>query len=446
MAGTMCKWTRIYPQLYVSSSSMFAGFMQFIDQKRTIVEKSKLRLDLDTYPEPWPYKEKGYRWQHAIVDRTLKRFHENSKLIVVEGNIGSNKSDMARSLADRLGFYFIPEFQMDEVLIDRFGNDYRNYYHLFPKSFRLFDMNMFYKDPYNDQTAKMRDRILRCKFDQYLNAVAHIMNTGQGVVLERTPHTDFIFANACRAKNYIGSEYFTYYYIERKNMIPNCRFWPHLVIYLDVSVDKCLENIRQQGNTNKIAVIDRTYLQTIEDSYKDALKEFRKRSEILVYDWTTPGSVKNIVEDIEDMDFDFLNITEATCFQLGKAGKTKWITLLHETCVKNFQCNGQREAHALAFLGLPDHECGELYHSPREVGRYIQCIHNEILKTPYVYSAVRHNGDKFGWFSKISTYTKGEPWFKYYYKDAYLEDLIAIQEVISDPTHQSYYNQIQHEH
>lgn len=37
---------------------------------------------------------------------------------------------MARSLAERLGFYFIPEFQMDEVLIDRFGNDYRNYYHL----------------------------------------------------------------------------------------------------------------------------------------------------------------------------------------------------------------------------------------------------------------------------------------------------------------------------
>lgn len=38
---------------------------------------------------------------------------------------------------------------------------------------------MFYKDPCNDQTAMMRDRILRCKFDQYLNALAHIMNTGE---------------------------------------------------------------------------------------------------------------------------------------------------------------------------------------------------------------------------------------------------------------------------
>lgn len=40
-------------------------------------------------------------------------------------------------------------------------------------------MNMFYKDPSNDHTAKMRDRVLRCKFDQYLNALAHIMNTGK---------------------------------------------------------------------------------------------------------------------------------------------------------------------------------------------------------------------------------------------------------------------------
>ncbi|VDO24258.1 unnamed protein product [Brugia timori] len=435
MAGVLCKWACTCPRLR-ASSSMFGRSGQFIGQKRTIVEKNKLKLDPDAYPEPWPYKQKGYRWQHVLVDRTLKRFHENSKLIVVEGNIGSNKSDMACSLADRLGFHFIPEFQMDEVLVDRFGNDYRNYYHLFPKSFRLFDMNMFYKDPGNDETAKMRDRILRCKFDQYLNAIAHIMNTGQGVVLERTPHTDFIFANACRAKNYIGPEYFTYYYIERKNMIPNCQL-------------SCLQMII----ADKIAIIDQIYLQTIEDSYKDALKEFRKHSEILVYDWTVPGNVDNVVEDIEDMDFDFFEHHRSDVFGTWENGKNELeysiarnLYILLFSFRNALAVTDKREAHALAFLGLPDHECGELYQSPREIGRYIQCIHNEILKTPYVYSAIRDKGDKFGWFSKVSTFTKGEPWFEYYYKDAYLEDLVGVQEVIADPTHQSYYNQIHNEH
>lgn len=36
--------------------------------------------------------------------------------------------------------------------------------------------------------------------------------------------------------------------------------------------------------------------------------------------------------------------------------------------------------------------------------------------------------------------------FEYYYKDTYLEDLVGVQEVISDPTHKSYYNQIHNEH
>ncbi|VDN91166.1 unnamed protein product [Brugia pahangi] len=442
MAGILCKWACTCPLLR-SSSSMFGRSGQFIGQKRTIVEKNKLKLDPDAYPEPWPYKQKGYRWQHVLVDRTLKRFHENSKLIVVEGNIGSNKSDMACSLADRLGFHFIPEFQMDEVLVDRFGNDYRNYYHLFPKSFRLFDMNMFYKDPGNDETAKMRDRILRCKFDQYLNAIAHIMNTGQGVVLERTPHTDFIFANACRAKNYIGPEYFTYYYIERKNMIPNCRFWPHLVIYLDVPVDKCLQNIYQQGNADKIAIIDQIYLQTIEDSYKDALKEFRKHSEILVYDWTVPGNVDNVVEDIEDMDFDFFEHHRSDVFGTWENGKNE----LDYSIARNFVTD-KREAHALAFLGLPDHECGELYQSPREIGLLFlifPIVRNFFKKTSHIIPVF--------WLFKIccmfwtsSKFSNLVFRFEYYYKDAYLEDLVGVQEVIADPTHQSYYNQIHNEH
>lgn len=36
--------------------------------------------------------------------------------------------------------------------------------------------------------------------------------------------------------------------------------------------------------------------------------------------------------------------------------------------------------------------------------------------------------------------------FEYYYKDAYLEDLVGVQEVIADPTHQSYYDVIHEEH
>ena len=40
------------------------------------------------------------------------------------------------------------------------------------------DIDMFYKNPTDDLSAAMQDRIFNCRFDQYLNALAHIINTG----------------------------------------------------------------------------------------------------------------------------------------------------------------------------------------------------------------------------------------------------------------------------
>lgn len=68
---------------------------------------------------------------------------------------------------------------------------------------------------------------------------------------------------------------FKHYYYVRKHALPQLHFWPHLVIYLDAPVNKCLENIKQRGNVNEISAVDDVYLKNIEDSYKDALKEFR---------------------------------------------------------------------------------------------------------------------------------------------------------------------------
>ena len=136
----------------------------------------------ENYPEPWPYWEKGYNWNH-LLDRTKKRFHENSKLIVLEGNIGSKKAKVGKDIADTLGFRFMPGFELSDIMVDRYGNDMRDFYHLFPKRFRIPDRKMYYENPMDDNVAPMMDRIYYCKHEQYMNALIHIINTGQGVVL-----------------------------------------------------------------------------------------------------------------------------------------------------------------------------------------------------------------------------------------------------------------------
>ncbi|MFH4975498.1 hypothetical protein AB6A40_002207, partial [Gnathostoma spinigerum] len=387
-----------------------------LQQKRTIINKTLLHLP-DDYPDPWPYQERGYFWWHMIFDYTKPHFTQNSKLIVVEGNIGSEKSRTAKELADQLGFLYMPEFRMDHILIDRYGNDMRDFYPLFPARFRIPDIKMFCKDPFSDMSAVMRDRIFNCRFDQYLNAIAHILNTGQGVVLERTPHTDFVFANAMRAKNYIGPEYFKFYYYLRKGAIPQLNFWPHLVVYLDAPVDKCLETIRGEGDVDKIATFDAEYLKTVEDSYKDALREFQKHSKILIYDWSQPGNTDTIVEDIERIDFDFFEWHSGEVFE-------EWFEPKDEVtwCGWRQFVTDKSRPRSLAFDSIRTHEVGELYINPNDMTHFINTMKTQVLKSPYSYGYIREKGDSFSNLTAWRTgYVLPEPWFDYFYKEAYYD-------------------------
>uniref|UniRef100_A0A8R1DKG0 NADH dehydrogenase [ubiquinone] 1 alpha subcomplex subunit 10, mitochondrial n=2 Tax=Caenorhabditis japonica TaxID=281687 RepID=A0A8R1DKG0_CAEJA len=400
MPGSMSKLGRLANGLLACSR---AGALS--NQARGVVHKSLLRLPAE-HPEPWDYKREGFNYIDGLKDNTQAHFHQNSKLIVVEGNIGSGKTTLAKQLADQLGFVHFPEFRMDDILVDRYGNDLRNYYSKFPHRYRLPDISMFYKNPSDDLSAAMQDRIFNCRFDQYLNALAHILNTGQGVVLERTPHSDFVFANAMRDKNYIGHEYFKHYYFVRKQALPHLHFWPHLVVYLNTPTSKCLENIKRRGNVDEIATVDERYLKTIEESYKDSLREYRNHSKILAYDWSKPGDTDAVVEDIERLDLDFFEWHSGDVME-------EWNTI-----VDSIGWNGWRQyvtnkydARMLAFDGIAKHEVGELYVNPRDTGHFLHVMRKEVLKSPYGYGYIAKNGDHQAGLSAWHTgHHLPEPW------------------------------------
>lgn len=60
-------------------------------------------------PPPFPYQQKKFTKFHCLFDNTLKRLNENSKLVVVEGNIASGKSAFAKELAQELDMLYMPE-------------------------------------------------------------------------------------------------------------------------------------------------------------------------------------------------------------------------------------------------------------------------------------------------------------------------------------------------
>lgn len=50
-----------------------------------------------------------------------------------------------------------------------------------------------------------------CSYSQYIDALAHILSTGQGVVLDRSVYSDFVFLESMFSQGYVsrgGESYF----------------------------------------------------------------------------------------------------------------------------------------------------------------------------------------------------------------------------------------------
>ncbi|KAK9711472.1 Deoxynucleoside kinase [Popillia japonica] len=219
-------------------------------------------------PAPWPYKTNRYTMLHRFFDRTSARLDENSKLIVVEGPVAAGKSKFAQELADELEMLYFPEANLDMIFTNEYGYDLKQLDPQLPETCRSFDLLQY-----------------TVKYSQYIDALAHILSTGQGVVLDRCVYSDFVFAEAMCSKGYISREVRSLYYELRKNSIGEL-LRPHLVIYLDVPVNKCLENIQKRNI-----------------SYEKNSPDISYSAELLVYDWSHEGEVEVIVEDIERINF-----------------------------------------------------------------------------------------------------------------------------------------------
>ena len=135
-----------------------------------------------TWPQPWPYKERPFNlfWQ-IFADRTDKRLTDESKLIVVDGNIASGKSEFAKKLAEELDFRYIPEIEEKELYtIPGYEFDIRNLNDQLSSDAKIYDLEAFYKDP-NPQCGKVgrvQIHMYRARLLAYADALAYILNTG----------------------------------------------------------------------------------------------------------------------------------------------------------------------------------------------------------------------------------------------------------------------------
>lgn len=257
-------------------------------------------------PKPWPYETKRFTYLHSVFDRTTKRFDENTKLIVVDGNIGAGKTTFAKKLAEEFDLKYVPEPDMDRRYITPYGFDLRIVDNVMPPAFKACDLKIFYSNPHHPNVTKFQYQMFMYRFGDYIDALAHILNTGQGVIMDRSVYSDIVFMEAMHEAGYIRTLARDLY----RDIYDRCiarLMRPHLVVYLDVPVDTVMERIKARNNPSEVnsKVLTKDYLQTIDDVYKESvLKKLSEHSEILVYDWSHYGDMDVVVEDVEQIDFE----------------------------------------------------------------------------------------------------------------------------------------------
>lgn len=197
------------------------------------------------------------------------------QLIIVEGNIGVGKSTLSCQLARKLNYRVFLEPTTKNPYLEK-----------------------FYKDP-KRYALKLQLWIFKQRFRTYIAATKHVLQTGQGVLLDRSVFSDRVFADVNFQQGTISLEGYEYYKDLKKKALQSVPV-PHTTLYLDVSPETCHERIRRRGRDYESG-IPLEYLKGLDASYKKFLEEMRNvRSRVLEYNWTDFGYNFEVAEDIKN--------------------------------------------------------------------------------------------------------------------------------------------------
>ncbi|XP_060064917.1 NADH dehydrogenase [ubiquinone] 1 alpha subcomplex subunit 10, mitochondrial-like [Ylistrum balloti] len=291
---------------------------------------------------PHPYESKPIRFPQVFTNKTVNRLDENSKLIVVEGNIGIEKEEFGRTIAKEFGMKFIPEYKEEEYFFTDRGFDIRETNEQVTDKIKYWDMEMLYssKNP-KDAHHFLRTQLelYKGKFERYREAVSHIWNTGQGVVMIRSVFSDLVFAKALRKSGVLTPKgfqhYLRVYYNTQVELIS-----PHMFVYLDAPTSYCMEQIKKRGRPWEVnsTILTEKFLRDVEDTYQaDVFPQFRELSEMKTYDMTSPLNYELIIEDLNETSLDGPKVNEDTKFMEWEPPAGVDMSVLRYEYGKNYQ-------------------------------------------------------------------------------------------------------------
>lgn len=131
---------------------------------------------------------------------------------------------------------YMPSPSFDLLYKNAYGYDIRSLNSKLSEELQACDVETFLTNPKHKGIPAYQISHYLLKLDAYLESLLHVLSTGEGVVLNRSPFSDFVFMNAMYKAGYMNRGCRRFYQEVIKATIGYCKR-PHLVIYLDVPVN-----------------------------------------------------------------------------------------------------------------------------------------------------------------------------------------------------------------
>jgi len=259
---------------------------------------------------PWPYKTRRYNELFQFFDHTRKRFDDNTKIILIDGNIACGKSWLGKKIAEEFDMKFYPDPKDTEMFIMGDGLDVRSLNERLPARSGFCDLETFYSQAASPALLNTFPRTLLSlyyhHFMNYVDALEHVLNTGQGVVMERSVFSHMVFHNVLRKMGYLSAGALKYLNLVYDNTV--CEMWrPHALIYMDAPVEfiRSMINKRNVEWEAKSPVITDQFLTQMDKVFKEKyLPYMSKYGEVIRYDITDLPDWEIMVEELESLDLD----------------------------------------------------------------------------------------------------------------------------------------------
>eukprot|EP00040_Diaphanoeca_grandis_P007796 m.42340 g.42340 ORF g.42340 m.42340 type:complete len:361 (-) comp19079_c0_seq1:561-1643(-) len=196
------------------------------------------------------------------------------KLITIEGNIGVGKTYLGTELAKSLGYKVMLEPVAKNPYLEKFYAD--------PKQYAL----------------KLQIWIYRQRYRTYIDAVHHIITTGQGVILDRSVFSDVIFADANLLEGNISREGYDHYIQLRTQSLSKLP-WPHITVVLLASPELCSSRIAQRSRSCESS-IPLAYLKLLHAGHTSFMQDMQtSHSKLVCMDWTSFGTAAEVLKQVE---------------------------------------------------------------------------------------------------------------------------------------------------